>query len=283
MLVRYACAVAMAAAALSSQLEAARFADSVIAYSPGTGFATEFGSGLGYTNAVVALGEPSRSTPGQFGGPVDPFNPPYLKEQVVSIGSGGSLTLGFGTPIRNNPANPFGLDFIIYGNAGFTIVNGDFSGGGITDGNLFGAGTGTTRVSVSADNVNFFTLDPARAPQLDALFPTDGAGNFDMPVDPALGSSDFAGLSLSGIRDRYAGSAGGTGFDLAWAQDANGQSAALDQVQFIRIDVLGGAAEIDGIAAVPEPTPMLLLAGAMVGFIGWTQRTRLRSERPGNS
>src|SRR5262245_1135048 len=115
------------------------FAESVIAYNPGTGFATDFSTGAGYQNALAALGEPSRVTPGQFGGPVDPFNPPYLKEQLLSIGTGGSATFAFGTPILNNASNPFGIDFIIFGNSGFVITNGDFTGGGITDGSLFGA------------------------------------------------------------------------------------------------------------------------------------------------
>src|SRR6476620_2929045 len=111
---------------------AAGFADAVLSYNPGTGYATEFGSGIGFTNSTAALGEPSRITPGQFGGPVDPFNPPYLKEQLVSVGAGGNLTLGFNSPILNSASNPFGMDFIIYGNAGFMITNGNFTGGGVT-------------------------------------------------------------------------------------------------------------------------------------------------------
>jgi hypothetical protein len=203
---------------------------------------------------------------------VDPFNPPYLKEQLVSIGSGGSLTLGFSSPILNlsDHSHPFGLDFIIYGNAGFVITNGNFTGGGITDGSLFGGNSGTTRVSVSPDNQSYFTLDPARAPVVDALFPTDGSGSFDLPVDPRRTASDFAGAGLDGIRALYAGAAGGAGYDLAWAQDLNGQSVILPEVRFIRIEVLSGAAEIDGISAVgivPEPSPGVLLALALGGMV----------------
>ena len=39
--------------------------------------------------------------------------------RLSGIGTGGSLTLQFNTPIQNNPNNPFGLDFIIFGHAGF--------------------------------------------------------------------------------------------------------------------------------------------------------------------
>jgi hypothetical protein len=247
--------VASAIVVVPSHVRAASYADSVVAYVPGT-------AAQGFTNAAAALGEPSRSTPGQFGGPVDPFNPPYLVDQVVSIGAGGSLTVGFSTPILNSPGHAFGLDFMIYGNVGFVITNGNYSGGGITDGSLFGANPGVTRVSVSSDNINYYQLDPARAPVVDTLFPTDGSGSFDLPVNPHLSQNDFAGLSLAGIRSLYNGSAGGSGFDLAWAQSANGQSVDLSDVRFIRVDVLSGVAEIDGFAvpgAVPEPAPWLLL------------------------
>lgn len=236
----------------------AGFADSVISYNPGTGFAKEFGSGLGFTNSVAVLGEPSRVTPGQFGGPVDPFNPPYLRDQVLSIGSGGSLTVKFDSPILNLPGNPFGIDFIIFGNSGFVITNGDFSGGGITDGSLFADNSGATRVSVSKDNVTYFTLNPSLTPTVDGLFPTDGSGNFQSAVNPALRGGSFAGRDLSGIRALYAGSGGGTGFDLGWAQDASGKSVDLSSINFIRVDVLSGASELDAIVAVPEPAPWML-------------------------
>src|ERR1041384_611947 len=112
----------LASAMANSLAQTSQFADSIIAYNPGRGFVTEFGSGLGYTNASAALGQPSRITPGPFGGPVDPFNPPYLRDQIVSMGEGGSLTVRFSTPIRHLATHPFGRDFMVFGNAGFTIT-----------------------------------------------------------------------------------------------------------------------------------------------------------------
>ncbi len=178
----------------------AQFADSVVNYTSGTGFATEFGSGLGYTNATAALGEPSRSTPGQFGGPVDPFAPPYTRDQYVSVGDGGSLTLRFNSPIQNRAGNSFGIDFMIFGAAGYVITNGDYSGGGITDGSMFSENSGQLTVSVSADGTTFYTLNPALAPTSAGFFPTDGSGNFNLPVDPSLTGASFAGKDLTGIR-----------------------------------------------------------------------------------
>ncbi len=222
----------------------AQFADAVISYVQGSGV------GAGFTDPAAALGEPSRVTPGPWGGPVDPFSPAWQGSQLVSIGAGGSLTLHLNFPIQNDPTHPFGCDFILFGNAGFNITNGDYSGGGITDGALLGNNTGQTRVSVSADGTHFFVLNPALARTVDALFPTDGGGDFFRPVNPALVGTDFAGMGLPGIRNLYHGAAGGMGYDLAWALDTNGMPVTIPSAQFIRIDVLSGKAEIDGLAAV---------------------------------
>ncbi|HYG35091.1 MAG TPA: hypothetical protein VEC99_09920, partial [Clostridia bacterium] len=222
----------------------AQFADAVVAYVPGSGV------GASYTNAAAALGEPSRVTPGPWGGPISPFSPAWQDDQLVSVGAGGSLTLRLNFPIQPDRTHPFGCDFIVFGGAGFSITNGDYSGGGITDGTLFGSNNGQTRVSVSADGNHFFVLNPALAPTVDTLFPTDGSGDFFRPVNPALVGSSFAGQDLAGIQALYAGSAGGSGYSLGWAQDANGQPVTLTSVQFIRIEVLSGKADIDGVAAV---------------------------------
>ena len=258
-----------------TSIHAAEYADSVVAYTAGA----LTGSAASFTNTSAALGEPSRVTPGQFGGPVDPFNSPYLASQLLSVGTGGSLTVRFNSPIQNDPSHRFGLDFMIFGNAGFVITNGDFSGGGITDGSLFGNNAGATRVSVSADGQNYFTLNPALAPVVDAMFPTDGNGDFSQPVDPHLRATDFSGKDLAGLRALYAGSGGGTGFDLAWAQDGNGQPVTLANINFVRVDVLNGKSEIDGfatvagIAAVPEPSTLALALLGAAGLIVARRRT----------
>jgi hypothetical protein len=262
---------------LAGQTRAAEFAQSVFAYEPGTGFATDFGSGAGYTNVLAAFGEPSRATPGSFGGPVDPFSPPYLKDQLLSVGAGGSVTFAFGTPILDHPSNPFGIDFIVFGNSGFAITNGDFTGGGITDGSLFGANSGSTRVFISPDNNTWYLLDPAKAPTVDGFFPTDGEGDFSRPVDPSLNRESFAGRGLVGIRELYAGSGGGTGFDLNWALDGQGQRSNISSAKYVRIEVLSGASEIDGIAIVPEPAPWMLSSLGLLALL-W-RRVRGRDSR----
>lgn len=241
---------------------ASGFADAVVAYDPGSGFAS------GFTNASTVLGAPTVSA--------NPFSPAFRNTQLLSLGAGGNLTIQFSAPIANDRGHPYGIDFLIFGNAGFIITNGDFSGGGITDGSIFGNNPGSTRVSVSQDNVTYYPLNPLLAPVVDGLFPTDGSGNFELPVNPLLTGSDFAGQGLSGIHWLYNGSAGGIGFDISWAQDKQGSSAGLSDISFIRVEVLGGKSEIDAFAAVPEPATvsLALLGLATLGARRWLVRRR---------
>ena len=226
-------ALASASMFVLSRAFAAGFADTVVAYNPGTGFAS------GFTNASSALGAPTSAA--------NPFSPPYRTNQIVSLGVGGSLTLHMGSPVVHSGASPYNIDFHIFGNSFFVITNGNYSGRGITDGSVYGNGA-STRVEVSADGASWYTLNPAQAPTIGDLFPTDGAGDPQVPVNPVLTNADFAGLGLAGVRSLYAGSAGGAGFNLAWAQDTNGDYVNLPIARFIRIDVLSGKAQVDAVS-----------------------------------
>ena len=241
----------------ASETRATQFVAEVVSYKSGVGFATDWSTGAGYTNKDAIVGPPARETPGKWGGPITPFSPPYLIGQILSIGEGGEVTLKFGKPIRDESINPFGLDFLVFGGSGFTITNGDFGGGGITDGTLFGQADGETRVSVSADGDAWFVLDPKRAPAFDAYHPTDGSGDFGLPVNPALAKGDFAAGGLAMFTELYDGSGGGTGYDLGWAVDAAGKAVALGQVRFVRLEVLSGKAEIDAVSDVRPRTDNL--------------------------
>ncbi len=244
-------ALALAGFVVTSHAGVTGFADSVVGYDPGTGYSAQF------TNPAVALGEPSTVNP--YGEAADVFDPPYGADQIVSIGTGGSLTVEFKTPILNHPHNRFGIDFMIYGNSGFIITN-DFdfntfnwAGTPATDGSLFGQNDGETRVSVSRDGKKFYVLNPALAPTVDGLYPTDGSGDFHTPVDPTLKAEDFSGQTAEGIQALYDGSGGGTGYDISWAQDANGKSVKLPEIRYIRVEVLSGKSEVDGFSSVFIP------------------------------
>jgi len=255
--------VALGGALFISQTCPAQFASRVVSYSPG------IGASASYQDASRALGAPTTFIGYQN---TDPFNPAYATTDLVSVGVGGSLTLGFSQPILNT-AHAFGLDFSIFGNAGFIITNGDYAGGGITDGSLFAQNTGVTRVSVSMDNVTYFELNPLLAPTVDTYFPTDASGNYQTPMNPALTGSSFAGLDLAGIRALYAGSGGGAGYDISWAQDGWGNNVSLASVSFVRIDVLSGKSDIDALVAVPEPTTLSLALLGLAGT-GWMRGNR---------
>jgi hypothetical protein len=239
------CFLLLAGALVAAPVFARNHADLVVGYNPGTGAGS-------LTNAAAVLGAPSRETTDPHWGafPVDPFGPPYLSSQVVALGSGGSLTVRLERTVENDPENPFGLDFIVFGNAFFQL-NEDWT---TTTGALGGTNSGITTVSVSLDGTHFFAVDPALAPPPDHLFPTDGAGDPSVPVNPSLTGADFIGKDLDGIRALYAGSAGGAAYDIGWARDDEGQPVVLPAIRYVRFEQANGEMQIDaisGIAKVP--------------------------------
>jgi hypothetical protein len=253
-------------------LHGAQYATSVAAYEPGTGFAP------GYTNPAAALGEPSRFTPGAFGGPVDPFDPPYTSNELVSIGSGGSLTVTFDPPLQASTNHPYALDFLIFSGVGFVITNAtdanyNYIGTPATDGSMFAAAGGSTRVSVSADGVKFFPLDPARAPSAAGLYPTDGEGDFSIPVDPAISVARISGASLADLRRYYGGSGGGAGYALAWAMDEKGHPVNLPAASQVRVESIDGRVEIDAFGAITSTAEPPLFARFSNGFVTLTWPT----------
>jgi hypothetical protein len=239
--------LALAGCLASSPGARAQFAGNVISYNSGTGFAA------GFTNASAALGAPAS------GGSVTPFAPPFSKSQIVSIGAGGEITLQLDSPWTHDSAHAYGLDLNIFANQFFVSSGGNVSG-------LF-FHSASALVQVSQDGSSWFTLNPALAPQPGELFPTDGSGNPTVPVDPSLTLSSFTGQNLAGIRSLYNGSAGGTGYSFAWAQDADGNPVTLANIDFVRVEVATGVVNLDAIAVVPEPRPWALILGASMFFI----------------
>lgn len=250
--------LAIASLSLSLVAHAVPYADSVVSYTSGTG------TSAGYNNPNSALGSPTRTYTDSFGTwGVDPFSSAYQGSELVSIGAGGSLTVGFSTPILNNAANPYGLDFIIFGNSFLQAPGPNYD---TADGQIGGNNAGTTEVFVSANGTQFYRLNPSLAPVVDGFSPTDGAGDFTKPLNPSLTPASFNGLQLPGIRSIYNGSGGGTAYDLAWAQDINGNTVLLPSVSFIRVNVLTGVSEIDGFSTVAVPEPSMLALGGLAGL-----------------
>lgn len=264
--------LALAGLSLSLVAHAAPFADSVVSFTSGTGFASDY-LGNPMTDPTRALGSPSTSTTDPFGTyPVDPLSAPFLANQLVSLGAGGSLTVGFSTPILNNAANPYGLDFIIFGNS-FLDASGspNFD---TANGQIAGNNTGSTEVFVSANGIDYYRLNPSLAPVVDGFAPTDAAGDFTKALNPSLTPGSFTGLQVPGIRSLYNGSGGGTAYDLAWAQDINGNAVLLPSVSFIRVNVLTGVSEIDGFSTVAVPEPSIFALAGLAGLGLVIQRRR---------
>ncbi len=239
------------------------FATSVVSFNQGAG------GSAGYANPASALNEPARMTGASFGFPgvVSMFNPPFDSDQIVSIGRGGQLTVHFDEPITNDASHLYGVDLIVFGNAGF--IDSSFPNGQISNpASLFGADDAS--LEVSDDGVTFVPVTSL----IGSLFPTQGyldAGPFDSasgsvlsdfqrPVNPALSLSDFNGRTFVQAMAFYDGSGGGTPIDIA--------ATGLSSVSYVRVNVAAnapGAAEFDAFARVPEPQTavLLMIAGAM--------------------
>lgn len=232
------------------------FATNVFAYDAGAD------ANPAYVDPNTALGSPERYTgEGVFPSPVSPVNPAFGTDELVSIGSGGSLTVEFATPIVDDPANPFGVDLLLFGNS-FFVFDGAV-------GSLFANGSFT--VSLSSDGQAFTALPNTFA---DGLFPTLGyqdlvdpfdsapgtvLTDFTQPLDPTLTTADFAGLTYAQLSALYGSSGGGMPIDIA--------AAGVADARFVRIDVIDGPLVVDAFSIVPEPASGLLVfvgAGLLV-------------------
>ncbi|MBM4113412.1 MAG: hypothetical protein FJ253_08605 [Phycisphaerae bacterium] len=240
-----ACALAAAAPAVA----ASNYAIVWLQYSPGAGVP------LAYQNANNALGEPCRYTgDGVDPGVVSPFHPAFMPNDVVSIGPGGSLIVSFEVDVLDNPANPFGIDLIVFGNSFFTDLD---APNGVC-GTLFAEGG---IIDVSTNGVQWFEVPGVAA---DGAFPTLGyldvdpysirpgavPSSFTKPVDPAALDQIEEGMGWQELHQLYDGSGGGTGIDLA--------SVGLTKARFVRVRVPAESQsiiEIDGFARV-SPGPV---------------------------
>lgn len=206
------------------------WADSVIDHIPGAGGVA------GYDDPTTVLGPPSSmsgaGTPDES--VVSPFSPAWQTDQLLSLGAGGRVTVRFDQPVVDDPENAYGIDLIVFGNAG--LIDGNWPQGACVG--LFGADGG--RIRVSADGQAWHTVEDVAA---DALWPTMAfldAGPYDIlpgasptdptrPVDPQHTLDDALGATWADLVSLYDGSAGGTGIDLAWV--------GLDAIQYVRIEV----------------------------------------------
>ena len=259
----------------ASGIDANDFAWQVINYSPG------LGAGW-YTYPQAALGKPAVDT--DFYGsnrPVVPVFQQWKPTDVVTVGVGGQLVLKFNHKVCDDLKNPYGFDFIVFGNAMF-IINGsslyDYS-----DPCSIFLKSGQVRaelgkVSVSQDGTTWFSFDDGPyadtfAPTLGRIFDPNNPAYYPgwenlwwsdeadptLPLDPNIDPSDFAGKSLSDVCFAYGKSAGGTAFDLKKLADFN--SLTIDPnsgqrwIQYIKVECIdtnsdGLLPEVDAVSDV---------------------------------
>jgi len=196
---------------------------------------------------------------------------PEGSKLIVTLDIGAEIAVGFDHKIADDAGNPYGIDFIVFGNSWF-----EHSGLGLVEPNTnmdeFFLKNPTSIfaewviVSVAQDpNGPWHTF--TNGPYADDMFPTNAfAWDSDSnnwgdeldwlkPVDPNLSISDFDGLSVAEAIELYDGSAGGTGFDLKWLDPNDYQALAVDPdsgrrwIQYIKVisDEFG---EVDGFADV---------------------------------
>lgn len=270
--VRWCILIALVVSVSTVKADFSPFATELVDYS-----STLTGSSL-YNDPYAVLGKPSTQFQNTWG--TAPTARVKLVEPAYNVGLGGEklittlnegqyVTVKFDHQVMDDPMNPYGLDFLVFGNAFFvgsgsvsdaTNLNNYTLTGGLFAENM--------KISVSQDGLNWYTYD--NGPYGDSMFPTnaylydgvnaqwtDTESDFTKPVDPTLTTGDFAGLTAAEAIALYNGSAGGTGFDLA--------ESGFGWIQYIKVEGVSGfsGGEIDGfadIAAIPEPATMALLA-----------------------
>ncbi|MDH7601095.1 MAG: hypothetical protein QHI38_03000 [Armatimonadota bacterium] len=177
---------------------------------------------------------------------------------IVTIGNTntpGRIIVEFDPPICDDPANWYGLDFIVFGNAAFVgtgYVRYDTDMATYRVNNNASVTGESVVVAVSPDGTNWYEYS---APTADSYWPTnafawnseahtwDGELDPTKPVDPALTPSNFAGLYVADAIELYKGSAGGTAYDLA--------QSGFAWVRYVKLSSKGG--EVDALARVRKP------------------------------
>jgi hypothetical protein len=180
------------------------------------------------------------------------------------------ITVEMGRPVYHDPGNQYGIDLIVYGNSFF-----GGSGGLVSDNTNLNTFTlngselaHQVIVSVSPDDVNWYTY-PAVAPLPFNAYQwndapagwTNNINDFNEPVNPALDSMTFSGVTAAHVSDLYAGAAGGIGFDIS--------QTPFSFIQFVRVQsTTTDEAVIDSIAAVdPVPEPARAAIGAAAALL----------------
>ena len=263
-----------AAIGMGYEYDANDFATTDVNYVKGTGGGLDYIDLTPFDNPNKALGRPTVDTTGDgWNMPVSAIVPvvgvysAFRSFELVSVGRGGQLILKFSHPVSDDKNNPYGIDFIIFGNTsqstgGQVWKNGDPAF--LIQSSVL-VQPEPAVVSVSQDGNNWYRY--SNGPFADSFAPTFGRiydpnhpdanigswnhwwgqpTNPTVPLDPNLTPASFLNKSVAYMSQFYGQSAGGTGFDLA--------QSGMEWIQYVRIDVNNNpnmpVPEIDSVADV---------------------------------
>jgi len=203
-----------------------------------------------YNDPLAVLGHPTlkfrNGTPTAAIHRSKTVEPPYYKDPngsnvITKINVGGYVTVNMGRKIYHDPNNPYGVDFVVFGNSFYTASG--YTGGAISDttdenaANIPNGTAGTyghpTIVSVSQDGTSWFTypyvatIIPDNAYRWDAANHawTDEQMNETKPLNPAFTLPK--GITVASALDQQVNACGGTGYNL--------QSSGLPWIQYVRV------------------------------------------------
>ena len=235
----------------------------------------------------VVLGRPTDTAYDEWAGGtcvVSPATPAFGEGTVLTLENfdgGAYVTIAFDHDVVDDPANPFGVDFVVFGNAGLASSTGMFynntdpaSATCVTSQYSF---DDPGVVEVSQDGITWRTCngyaDTSAMPTLARVYEPanpdtsvyDGNAfwgkptNPCFPVDPSITMEDCLGLTFAEICQRYNGSAGGRGFDIS-ALDLPVNAQGRKWFRYVRIssaelenedgDTLPTTPEVDAVADV---------------------------------
>jgi hypothetical protein len=213
-----------------------------------------------------------------------PFNlsAPQGEPLLLTLPPGSSIIVGFDPPLTNDPAHPYGVDFLVFGNAFYAAdgVVGDeadlnrlrLTGGRFEEPLLVSVSPGFTGApgerEDDPDSWQWYTYESG--PYADTAFPTqaflwdwerNGWGpeptDFTLPVNPALSAWLMAGRwSVLEVMEWYGCSAGGTGFDLG--------PSGFAAVRFVKIEGRAPDRAWGEVDAVSRVRPLTLGEGLWV-------------------
>jgi len=271
------------------------WASEVVAYAAGTNVARDFFTGEAYTNTASALGMPTRN--GFFGGDITVFSGPFMGSEIVSLGSGGFLTVKFDHAVSNDTFNPLGADLIVFGNSFCKDV-------AWPSGQAAEVDREPGRILVSQDGTNWHAISSIFA---DDGFPTQGytdtttaygsdgttPTDFLMPVDTNF---TFAGKYYPAMRAHYNRSGGGAPVDIAetglewiqyvmitqalgqsWSTEIDGFSDVAPVVELDLVVQTEGRGTVDPAGGLYEHgtnVTLTAIPGAYFHFAGWTGNTQ---------